>query len=79
MEKEQRFIPCYNKKGRWYYLDEAVSYEKCAWWYKRELIKPKTLTYVIPYNCNYCPKLFLSIYAKYKLSSLYYPIKKKEF
>jgi hypothetical protein len=80
MTDEQKFIPCYQKYGRWYYLDNNISMKKCNSWFKTENILDgqKTIyTHLIPYNCDMCPKIVKSLYAKYILMTVFIPTRKK--
>lgn len=80
---ESKFIPCYNKYGRWYFLPSSLTMEECNWWFKRENVGVYgdriTQTTILPYNCSVCPKWMTSLYAKYKLLSSNIPREKKEF
>ena len=52
---EQKFIPCYNKNGTWYHLDDNVDIDRCNWWYEEnEFMKEyqKTIQ-VIMYGNQY--------------------------
>ena len=78
LKMDSKFVPAYNKNGRWIFCNQIMYSQETESWFKKENLDNSTLTTLIPYNCEVCPSWMRSLYVKFKLNQHFGP-KEKEF
>ena len=66
---EGKFVPAYNKYGRWIFSNKAVDEKEMNIWFEKQNISKQDLTTFIPYNCEICPSWMRNVYVRYRLWS----------
>ena len=73
---DSKFVPAYNKNGRWIFCNKLLTMNESESWLKQENVKEQTT--IIPYNCEVCPDWMRNMYIRYQLMNIFYP-KSKEY